>query len=165
MTFKVLIKQPWFQILVGLFVVLGLVLGIYYYGKSKGRGEASTAFQQRQADLLKKSQDAVTAADVSAKKALESEIYAEQLKKVIAGDRKTATDKEAQVTEVYQKSIEEINAKYEKDKNSIASMSDCDRCRDLCERTNQLAKYGPEFASYHCDPATECSATCSASNP
>lgn len=165
MNFAYLIKQPWFQILVGIVLVLALLAGVYYYGKAAGRAVAASEFNTRQADLLKKSQDALALADAAARKAEESEAYAAQLKSIIAGDRKTAAQNEARSTAVYDQSLKEINDTYAQNKNAIASMSDCDRCRDLCERTNKLASYGPEFSSYHCDPSADCQFACNTGNP
>lgn len=160
------LKQPWAWILIGVIALLLLITVVYFYGKSAGRAAASTAFDQKQAALLKQSQDALSLADASQKKAIESEAYAAELKKAITLDRATAAQKEQAASDVYKKSTQEINTKYEQDKNSInADVSACDRCSDLCRRTNALAQYGPEFASYHCDPATDCAASCTTGSP
>lgn len=166
MTFSNLIKQPWFQALVALALLVLVLVGAYYYGKSAGRGDKATEFDKRQAELLKKSQDSLALADAAARRAEESEFYAAKLKEIIASDRKNAAETEARVTAVYQNSIKEINEKYETDKTSIlGDMPACDRCRDLCRRANELAAYGPEFASYKCNPATECAAACDSRDP
>lgn len=167
MTFSMLIKQPWFQILVGVVLVIILGISIYYWGKSNGRSAAATEFDNRQSELLKKSQDAVARADQAAARALNAETYAEKLKEQIGKDRQTALRNEERISEVYRQEEEAISQKYDQKKNEILSddVSACDRCHDLCRSTNALAAYGPEFANYKCDAATDCALACTTRDP
>lgn len=166
MTFSTLIKQPWFQILIGIVVVIALILGIFYYGKSKGRAETSTAFQTQQATLLKKAQDALATADKYKALAESDEAYADKLKTVADQQSAAAATHEAQITQVYTQEQQELKTKYANDTTLIHSdMSNCDRCRDLCQRSNALTAYGPEFASAKCDTNTDCADSCNTGDP
>ena len=162
----IIFKQRWFQILVGIVLILGLLSGIYFWGKSAGRSSAETKFDQRQADLLKKSQEAEIRANMWKAKADSSEFYASKLKDELALNRKNAALNQKIYEEAYLEEKKEIDKKYEDDKSFIASdLTVCQRCRDLCERSNQLTAYGPEFASAQCDAASQCADACAADNP
>ena len=166
MTFSVLIKQPWFQALLGILIFTSLIIGVYFYGKSHGRSQAGTEFDKRQETLLKQSQAAIQKADQYKAIADSNELYAEQLRKVAAAASDKARENETRITGIYNIEQKEIKDKYEVDKNYIASdLSLCDRCRDLCERSNKLTTYGPEFASAKCDASVDCASACSTGNP
>lgn len=148
------LKQPWVQALIAIAVLLLIVVGAYYYGKSAGRAATSKEFEMRQAELLRKSQEALLLADKHSKRADELEVYALKLKDTIELDRKSAEKKELQLTNTYDSSMSELQRRYEDEKSSIlnSNVSDCDRCRDVCRRAEELAKYGAEFASLACTP-------------
>jgi hypothetical protein len=162
MEVKTLVKQPWFWILIGIVLLIGLIFGVYFYGKSQGRGQRATEFDKTQAELLKKAQEAMVRADEWKDKAENNEAYAESLKQQIGKDRETAVRNERGITEAYLREQQEINQKYEDAKKVINSeLNDCDRCTDLCRRSNELyARYGEDFASAKCDPAQQCQLAC-----
>lgn len=164
MTFSVLIKQPWFQILAAVVVVILIGTGIYFYGKSAGRAEARTEFDVQQESLLKKSQEAELRADKWQAQGEAAVLYAERLKAELADDRKVATATEKRIEEDYLDRQQEIEAKYEQNKTALASMSSCDLCRDLCRRSNALVALGPEFAGAACDESKQCAGACADPN-
>ncbi len=154
-------KQPWFQAIAGLSLLLLVGFSVYLIGVSKGKAQAGVEFSKRQAELLEKSQAAMAEAEKSKQLADASVAYAEQLKVLAtqSGDRARAT--EARISKIYEEEQREIKGKYEKDINEIrGNMSDCARCRDLCQRSNALTAYGPEFRAAACNADTACAAIC-----
>lgn len=159
-------SERWFQILIGFLLVVGLLFGIYFWGKSNGRSSAQSKFDKRQEELLKKSQEADSRADMWKAKADSSEFYASKLSEEIALNRKNASLNQKIYEEAYLEEKKEIDKKYEDAKSFIASdLTVCERCRDLCQRSNQLTAYGPEFADAKCDAASQCADACGTDHP
>lgn len=155
-------KQSWY--LVGGAVILAALLGIsiYLIGVSRGKAQAGVDFNKRQADLLLKSQLAVAEADKQKQIADAATAYATQLQTLAQQSTDKARATEARITKIYEEEQKQIRGAYEKDIDSINSgMSDCARCRDLCQRSNALTAYGPEFKSAACNADTACAAICS----
>lgn len=160
MSVKYYIKQPWVQVLIAIVVLVALGFGIYFWGKSAGRRASQTEFDERQTELLKKSQEADARAEKFRAEAEAAELYAGQLKEELVGDRKVAAATEQRIEAEHLERQREINDKYEKDKTFIASdLTNCVRCNDLCERANRIAALGPEFERYRCN-ADSCTAAC-----
>lgn len=161
MTFAGLIKQPWFQGLMSLIILIAVIVSVYYLGKASGRGARETEFDRTQQALIKTAEDAVLKADTWKNKAEAAELYAERLRLEIGKDRATALKNEEKISQVYRQQNEEITKNYESAKNYATSdLSECDRCRDLCTRSNRLSTYGPEFAGTSCDPIIQCRFAC-----
>src|SRR5690606_24483146 len=120
-TFSVLIKQPWFQILAGVIVVIAILVGIYYAGKRAGRAAQATEFDQAQAELLKKSQEAMVAANEWKDRAENAEMYADKLKVEIGRDRATALANEERISKIYDDQTKEITQNYDAAKKVINS--------------------------------------------
>lgn len=157
------LKQPWFWILAG---VVAIVIGgvvLYYVGKSAGRAEHRTEFDKKQEELVKKAQESELRAQRAQVLAEESEKAAADLKEGIRKDRGHAAEVEQRVEADHASKVQEINQWYEEDKKFINSdLSTCDRCRDLCGRSNWLADtYGKDFASARCDVNVSCADACS----
>lgn len=161
MTLAALIRQPWFQALLGILIFIGIIVGVYYYGKSSGRAQQQTEFDLRQSEFLKKAQESIIKANEWKDKAENAEIYAEKLKAEIGRDRQTALANESKISDAYEIQQKEIQRKYEQATDLISSdLSACERCLDLCRRSNQLTAYGPEFADAKCDAAAQCRFAC-----
>ncbi len=160
MTFSYLIKQPWFQGLLAFIVAVSLGIGIYYWGKSAGRAANQTEFDLRQEKLLKQSQDAIALAEKYKSQADIDRALADKLRDERVALTKDAQQHQNKIVAEQQQKMEELNQNYEQTKNSInADASACDRCRDLCERTNRFADANPELAITRCNTA-DCAATC-----
>ena len=160
----ILLSQRWFQVVLAIVLIIGVLVGVYFWGKSNGRTAAATEFDKRQAELLKKSQEADARADMWKAKAESSEFYASKLSEDLLKDRKTAALNQKIYEQAYNEEQQEITKKYEADKNYINSdLPACVRCNDLCRRAEELAKYGPEFANAKCNPSS-CADAC-ASQP
>lgn len=155
-------KQPWFQAAAALVVILLGGITIYLVGVSRGKAQAGVDFNKRQAELLLKAQVAVAEADKQKKAADAAVTYAAQLQILAQQSTDKARATEARITKVYEEEQKQIRGAYEKDIDSINSdMSDCARCRDLCQRSNALTAYGPEFRAAACNADTACRDVCS----
>jgi pyruvate/2-oxoglutarate dehydrogenase complex dihydrolipoamide acyltransferase (E2) component len=162
MTLPNAVKQPWFWVLAGIGAVILLVVVVYFYGKASGRGERATEFDNRQAELLKKSQEADARADKAEAMAEANEVLAEKLKGELLSDRRNAEANAKRIEEEHSRVMAGINKNYEDATNYINSdLTNCERCRDLCARANALAeRYGPEFAMARCDGSVKCAEAC-----
>lgn len=162
MTFRNLIKQPWFQVLAGGIILISIILGFYYYAKSQGRKEEKEARAKVVTESLKTAQDALVKAETAKKEAEALEELNGKLKEISLDSKVKHEQREAQLSAVNQQEREEIQNEYQKNKDTInRDMSDCDRCRDICSRSNALAAaYGPDFAEFACDANTQCSLAC-----
>lgn len=161
-----LYKQPWFQIAAALVVILLGAVTIYLVGVSRGKAQAGVDFNKRQAGLMLKAQVAVAEADKQKKVADAAVSYAGQLQVLAQQSTDKAQATEARITKIYEEEQKQIRGAYEKDIDSINSgMSDCARCRDLCQRSNALTGYGPEFRAAACDSNTACAALCNTDTP
>lgn len=162
MNWKLLIKQPWFQAVAAIVIILILGTAIYFWGKSNGRAETRTEFDVRQEKLLKQAQDATALAEKYKGQADIDKALADKLRDERVALTKDAQQNQQKIIAEQQTKTEELNQTYEKDKNFIDSNLDaCDRCRDLCERTNRFADANPELGIAHCN-AADCESSCGA---
>lgn len=158
-------KQPWFQVLIAVILLTVVGFSVYYIGVTKGRAQAGVDFNQRQADLLLKSQIAVAEANKQKQIADSAVAYAGQLKVLAEQSTEKARATEDRITKIYEEEQNDLKKNYQKELDEIrAPKSTCAQCRDLCRRSNALTAYGPEFASAQCDATVQCADVC-AGNP
>ena len=115
-------KQPWFQAVVVILVVITGGFSFYLLGVSRGKAQAGVDFNKRQADLLLKSQLAVAEADKQNQTADAAIAYAAQLQTLAQQSSNKAQATEARITKIYEEEQKQIRGAYEKDIDSIINI-------------------------------------------